>query len=169
MNLAGICVFTLRASAFASVVCAAYALILRMRRKVVLPGRLLAVFYLAALIQITVIRGGVNAGDVLHASRDAVQWLPMKTTLEQWRLGAWPFVYHVVGNLMWFVPLGAILRKKPIWVALFAGMLLSVAIEGMQWVLLTGMTDIDDVLINTCGTLIGFLCARGCARKKPVK
>ena len=57
-------------------------------------------FYLAALAEIIALRFG------RPAARVAPQLVPLRTTLEQWRAGAWPFVYHVVGNLTWFMPLG---------------------------------------------------------------
>jgi glycopeptide antibiotics resistance protein len=130
-----------------------------MREKPVTAGRLLSAFYIAALIQITVLRGGVDWGGLFQAGRSPVQWAPFKTTLEELQRGAWPFVYHVAGNLLWFVPLGWILRRKPVWVALIAGMLLSTAIECLQWGLRTGMTDVDDVILNTCGAGFGRLLA----------
>lgn len=160
MNFAGIALYTLRAAAFALAVCAVYALVCRARKRKPTWGRILSVFYLAALLEITVLRGGVAWGGFFSAPREAVQWIPLRTTLGQLRLGAWPFLYHVVGNLIWFVPLGFVLRKKPVWAALIAGALLSAAIEGMQWALMTGMPDVDDVLLNASGTVIGWLLAR---------
>lgn len=159
MGFLGIALYTLRAAAVALAVCSIYALIGKARGRTLFIGRLLSVFYLAALVQITVLRGGIEWDGFLSAPREAVQWIPFRTTLHQLRLGAWPLIYHVVGNLAWFVPLGLILRKKPVWVALVVGALLSAAIEGMQWALMTGMPDVDDVLLNASGALIGRLLA----------
>ena len=57
MNLQGIALFTLRAAGFAAGICGAYALILRARGRALSAGRLLSLFYIAALIEITVLRG----------------------------------------------------------------------------------------------------------------
>jgi len=157
MNFAGIALYTFRAAAFALAVCAVYALVMRARKKALRAGQILSVFYLAALIEITVLRGGVEWTGFFSAPREAFQWVPLRTTLGQLRLGAWPFVYHVVGNLIWFVPLGFVVQKKPVWAALVAGALLSAAIEGLQWALMTGMPDVDDVLLNAAGALVGRL------------
>ncbi len=159
MGLQGIAVYTLRAAAFAAAVTLVYALILRARGRKLAAGRLVSVFYVAALIEITVLRGGVEWGSLLSAMRVSPQWMPFKTTAGAFRGGAWPFVYHVAGNLMWFVPVGVILHRRPFWAALAGGTLLSTLIEGLQWVLMTGMADVDDVMLNACGALVGWLLA----------
>ena len=111
MRLTGILIYCLRAASFAAAVCGLYALVSWLRGRRVRPGRLVALAYLAALIQITVIRGGVDWAQVLTATRDAPRLVPLRTTLEELRAGAWPLIYHVVGNLIWFVPLGALLWR----------------------------------------------------------
>jgi glycopeptide antibiotics resistance protein len=160
MSLHGIAVFTLRAAGFAAIVCGVYTLILRIRGRRLSVGRLLSVFYISSLIEITVLRGGIAWNGLFDAERPMVQWMPFKTTLDEFKSGTWPFIYHVIGNLAWFIPLGLIMRRKSTWMALLAGILISVAIECLQWVFMTGMTDIDDVIINTGGTLTGYLLSR---------
>ena len=160
MSLSGILIYCLRAASFAAVVCALYALVCWLRGRKLRPGRLVALAYLAALLQITVIRGGVNWGQVMTATRDAPRMVPLQTTLEELRAGAWPLIYHVVGNLAWFVPLGALLRKRNALMALLAGAGTSACIELMQYLLMTGVTDVDDVLLNALGALLGWSLAR---------
>lgn len=114
----------------------------------------LTVFYLAALAEIIALRFG------RPAARVAPQPIPLRTTLEQWRAGAWPFVYHVVGNLTWFMPLGLLLPMlRPSarwWQALLLGAGLSFLVEGYQWLFGTGTPDVDDVLLNALGALLGY-------------
>ena len=160
MGFRGIALYTGRALLFALAVAGIWALILRLRGKPVSRGRILSAFYLAALVEITVLRGGVDFGGLLTAARESVQWIPLRTTLGELRLGAWPFLYHVLGNLLWFLPLGLILRRGPAWRALLLGALLSASIECLQWLLMTGMPDVDDVLLNACGALAGWLLFR---------
>ena len=160
MSVSGILIYCLRAATFAAVACGLYALVCWLRGKRVRPGRLVALAYLAALIQITVIRGGVDWAQLMTATRDAPRLVPLQTTLEELRAGAWPLIYHVVGNLVWFVPLGALLRKKNALAALLAGAGASVCIELMQYLLMTGVTDVDDVLLNALGALLGWALAR---------
>ena len=160
MIVSHILFYSLRAAAFAAVVCALYALVCAVRGRKLRPGRLASLAYLAALIQITVIRGGVNWAQVLTATRDAPRMVPLQTTMEELRAGAWPLIYHVVGNLAWFVPLGVLLRRKNALAALLAGAGASVCIELMQYLLMTGVTDVDDVLFNALGALLGWALAR---------
>lgn len=160
MSLHGIAVFTLRAAGFAAIACGLYALTVRMRGKTLSVGRLLAVFYIASLLEITVLRSGIAWGGLFDAERFAVQWMPFATTLNEFQSGTWPFIYHAGGNLAWFIPLGCVLRRKSARTALLAGMLVSVAIECLQWVFVTGRTDVDDVIFNTCGALVGYLLSR---------
>lgn len=118
----------------------------------------LTVFYLAALAEIIALRFG------RPAARVAPQLVPLRTTLEQWRAGAWPFVYHVVGNLTWFMPLGLLLpllRPSARWrQALLVGAGLSLLVEGYQFLFGTGAPDVDDLLLNALGTLLGYGLSR---------
>lgn len=160
MIVSHILFYSLRAAAFAAVVCALYALVSALRGRKLRPGRLASLAYLAALIQITVIRGGANWTEVFTATRDSARLTPLQTTLEQLRAGAWPLVYHAVGNMLWFVPLGFLLRKRNALVALLRGAELSICIELMQYLLMTGVTDVDDLIFNALGTLLGWSLAR---------
>jgi glycopeptide antibiotics resistance protein len=153
--------YVMRAVRFALVIGAAYALgrwaWLRVKgeksgwaRELV---RLLFVVYAAALVQIIALRGG--AGGVR-----AVQPVPLRTTLGELRAGLWPFIYHLVGNAIWFVPLGMFLHKKGAARAFLTGTCVSVLLECLQWTLGTGVTDVDDVIINALGAVIGSLTMR---------
>jgi len=165
MGLQGIAVYVLRATAFAAAVTLVYALILRVCSKPLSAGHLIPVFYFAALIEITVLRGGVDWGAIGCFDCRAPRLRPFRTTMEEFRRGVWPFLYHVAGNLAWFIPVGLILRRKPVWMAFLGGLMLSVLIESLQWVLNTGMTDVDDVIYNSGGALLGWLMARAIPRR----
>ena len=64
------------------------------------------VAYLAALAEIIALRIGLG-----HAAR-TLNLIPLETTLAQLRGGAWPLLYHSLGNVGWFVPLGALLAAR---------------------------------------------------------
>lgn len=155
MSLQGILIYCLRAGIFAAAVCAIYALICRMRGKPAGWKRLLAVAYIAALVQITVLRGGVDWLKVFAGGREA-QLVPLKTTVSLLGGDAWNLIYNVAGNLLWFVPLGVILGRGRALRALLLGAALSAGIELSQYLLMTGFTDIDDVILNALGALMGW-------------
>lgn len=164
MNFKGIALYSGRALVFAAVICALYALLCLLRKRKIRLHRLIAIGYIAALIQITVLRGGVDWQKVLEGARTMPQLVPLKTTVGEAKSGLWPLVYHTAGNMGWFVPLGMLMRKKRWLHALMAGAILSAGIELMQYLLMTGMTDIDDVILNALGTLIGWRLIR-CIKK----
>ena len=124
----------------------------------------LLVFYLAALLQITVIRGGVGLASVLGAPHDGstVQLVPLWYTLQQAKGGWWAIVYPICGNVLWFLPLGLLLPK--LWPQRFAcgravlgvALLLSVSIEVLQWLFGNGISDVDDVIFNVAGAWLGW-------------
>lgn len=72
------------------------------------------------------------------------------------------FIYNCFGNIMCFVPIGFLApivfsKKQTFFKIVLAGMLFSISIEIMQFFLATGVSDIDDVFFNTCGTIIGYV------------
>ena len=156
MSIAGIARYSLRAAAFAAAVCAVYALIYRLRRQRISWRRMLGVFYIAALLQITVLRSGVNWQAVLHETRPLPQLAPLGTTISLLQGGLWNLIYNIVGNLIWFVPLGMLLGQRSWKAALAAGAAISALIELCQYLLMTGTTDIDDVILNALGAWIGW-------------
>lgn len=117
------------------------------------------VVYIAMLAEIIALRLGLQPVRWLNGIRPKLR--PLQTTLETWQIGPGSFVYNLLGNLLWFVPLGALLRRlRPgltWWGALLAGALLSLALEFTQFLLGTGTPDVDDVLYNSLGALLGYL------------
>lgn len=164
MGLRGILVYSLRAAVFAAAAGVVYALYCRLLRRKFRLERLLGVMYIAALVQITVLRGGVDWLRVLHEARPFPQFIPLKTTLQEAESGLWPLIYHTLGNIGWFAPLGVILRRRGVCRVVLRSALFSAGIELAQYILMTGMTDIDDVILNTLGALVGWL-AMQCIKK----
>ncbi|WP_262314803.1 VanZ family protein [Lacticaseibacillus parakribbianus] len=91
-----------------------------------------------------------------------INWQPLVETLKL-RNGAsqLDFWYQSLGNVVWFVPFGyglaGLLRKPRLWRVLLAGVGLSVAIEGLQFLLYSGVADIDDLIFNTVGAVLGYV------------
>ena len=127
---------------------------------------LLFMLYGACLIAITAVRDGAHLLDFwkIPHSADSIQLIPIAVTLQQGRGGAWYLVYPIVGNIVWFLPFGYLLRRlRPAYgVArvLLYSILLSVGIEVVQWVLLSGISDIDDVIFNALGGVFGWLLGK---------
>lgn len=66
-----------------------------------------------------------------------------------------------MGNIVMFVPLSLVLyvvfRVRNLYLILLLGFLSSLSIETIQYIFHIGVTDIDDLIFNTLGALIGVL------------
>ena len=119
---------------------------------------LLFTLYLLALFQITVWRSGQFewlSGGTLNLTLFSEYGLLLKNHRY------WLIVYLVVGNLIWFFPFGFLLPKIVVswnkWYLIFlSGLALSLVIEMLQFLLGTGVSELDDLILNTAGTMIGF-------------
>jgi len=96
--------------------------------------------------------------------------IPFKTI---WEYLTFPFnstipIHNLLGNIVMFIPLGTYLRlfmadKK--WTNSFLWVIVStVAIESLQFTFAIGSCDIDDVLLNSLGGIIGILLYHGIFR-----
>ena len=69
------------------------------------------------------------------------------------------FFANVVGNMIIFAPFGACLaflkKDKRIWPNILIIFISSLAVEVLQWVFVIGSADVDDVILNCAGGLIG--------------
>ena len=107
--------------------------------------------YLLVLLNITVIRNFNFRGRSINLTL-IIGYIPI------FRNSISRFIYLFVGNLVWFMPFGFFLvfyKKKSFWKTVFFGFLLSLFIEVMQYILGTGVSEVDDLILNTLGCIIG--------------
>ena len=75
---------------------------------------------------------------------------------------------EVIMNIAVFIPVGFALglafRKTKGWQGVLAGMGISVGIELLQWLFRKGFVDVDDVIHNTLGCVLGYLLYLGMKR-----
>ena len=74
------------------------------------------------------------------------------------------FLRLFLGNIGWFFPFGFLFpimtdKKNPI-IIVAAGMMFSFFIETAQFILYKGVAELDDLILNTLGTFIGYLLYR---------
>lgn len=93
-----------------------------------------------------------------------VNLMPLVNTFRSYHniayIGEWNYWSNVFGNVALFVPLppllaGATGLQRRRWL-LGIGVAVSVCIECTQYVLEIGVPDIDDVLLNSVGVLVGI-------------
>lgn len=77
-------------------------------------------------------------------------------------LGMWVVLLNIVGNVAAFVPFGTLLpvfsvRCRKIWMTVYYSFELSLLVELLQLVTRVGSFDVDDLILNTLGGMLGFL------------
>ena len=136
---------------------------------------ILTLVWLAALFRITVFRNGCFSHGLCSGR---IEWDAFAYYAKLARVGWWRyFVYLFVGNLIWFAPAGVLVRLRggKLWQAALAGLLLSFVVETMQFIFGSGVSELDDLILNTCGAVLGFaaaslvyaLCRRGRRPRRP--
>lgn len=70
------------------------------------------------------------------------------------------FIKNLACNIIMFIPFGFLVplfvKRNKLWQVVIYGIILSIIIEFIQVVLTVGTGDIDDVILNSFGLLIGF-------------
>lgn len=98
-------------------------------------------------------------------SQDVVNWssnnfIPFKEML-RYRFGSRLFIKNVLGNLILFLPYGFFssytLKQEKGKLIVFLTLLASLTIECVQ-MMIGRVFDVDDILLNTLGGYIGYLC-----------
>ena len=128
---------------------------------------LLAVFslYMLALLYITVVRPGI------YYSERQLNLALFTSLIDTYRNAALgDFLWLFLGNIGWFVPFGFLLpmlRERKSLVATTAlGFALSFFIETVQFVFHKGVAELDDLILNTSGVVLGYLLYRLCKSVK---
>lgn len=82
------------------------------------------------------------------------------TEIFRYEVGSELFIFNVLGNILIFVPFGFFIshytNAKKVWPILFVSIITSITVEFVQ--LQIGRSfDIDDIILNTIGAVIGYL------------
>lgn len=108
--------------------------------------------YLTVVFSVTVSPDYVFSLEHFGQNINVVPFRVLHTDFESW------------GNIIMFIPFGTLLvllskRCQKLYVTLFAGAALSFFIELLQ-LFSVRITDIDDIILNTAGTLCGFILGK---------
>jgi len=76
-------------------------------------------------------------------------------------VGMWAFLLNTVGNAVVFIPFGFFVpligKRHNGYITVLYGILFSLGIEFTQYMTGTGIFDVDDIFLNACGCVIGYL------------
>jgi glycopeptide antibiotics resistance protein len=101
--------------------------------------------------------------------------IPFKNSINDYNhlydVGIFNYLTNLIGNVLVFMPIAFIMailfkvtRFSPV---LLTGFLLSLSIELLQYIFDVGVADIDDIMLNTLGTALGFVCYKICKKWIP--
>ena len=119
--------------------------------------------YFLIVIYFTFFKGGILHLDL--QMRSYANIIPLLETIKMFQdnfMGLGNSLYNVIGNILLFIPFGFAIpllfknHNKLFKVTLY-GFIASFSIELLQYLTCTNFTDIDDVIFNTLGALVGFL------------
>ncbi|OON99389.1 MAG: hypothetical protein ATN35_01535 [Epulopiscium sp. Nele67-Bin004] len=128
------------------------------------------VFYFLCLYVITVGRPSWTFAVVMDVAY--INIVPLVELLKLLEYGyITSFMYNVIGNIIWFVPIGILLpmqspKYRNIFVIAKCGFLTSFSIELLQFIFGTGISDVDDLIINTCGAVVGYVVYKIVVKQK---
>lgn len=126
-------------------------------------------FYMILVLMLTTFRDTYFPWQLIFNFSRPLSDVNLVFMKETWKLVYAPsrldFFYNSFGNILCLVPFGILFpivfsKKQSFLKTVLLGMLLSIGIETLQFLLETGVSDIDDVFFNTCGTILGYLIYR---------
>lgn len=134
----------------------------RIKRNPAAYSTTIFVVYIICLLKITVVRNGIRYETLFSGT---LNLLPFKNLAALYQnAGLFKFIYLFGGNIVWFIPFGFLLpfiSKKPNHSRIVMyGFALSLAIELAQFGFGTGISEVDDLILNTLGASIGYLLHR---------
>ena len=100
---------------------------------------------------------------IINGGSHSIELIPFHIIIHQFKYcntsyGLQAFVFNIIGNIGVFIPIGIILAylfDSNIKKTVLHGCIISIFIEIVQ-IPLKRTTDIDDVILNTTGTIIGY-------------
>ncbi len=83
------------------------------------------------------------------------------------RIGVKSFAVNIFGNIAAFMPYGFLLPLlnrvyRKFYIILILSVLFSLAVETAQFLLKVGVFDVDDIILNSLGGILGYLVFRAC-------
>lgn len=140
------------------------------RRKIRLAGKILLIMYVFLLIYFLFLAEwyGRKPDVNVEPRYNLVPFFEIRRYIRNRQiLGMEIVILNLMGNVIGFVPFGFLLpvvfpKMKKRWIVVSSGMLISITVEILQLYLRVGSCDVDDVILNTAGTAVGFVCYHIC-------
>ncbi len=125
-------------------------------------------FYITVFFYVLFFKN-IPPSEVFSANREYIRdinLIPFRT-ISSYLVGFNPIIAgtNLLGNIILFVPLGLYLsifaKNKKMWKSLLTVFFISLSVELLQFIFGLGTADIDDILLNSLGGLLGMLVYKG--------
>jgi glycopeptide antibiotics resistance protein len=138
------------------------------KQKIRWAGILMFILYLCGLTYFLFFAESYGRADGREYSYNLIPFLEIKRFwMNRHTLGHFAMLTNLVGNVVGFLPFGAILpvinrRTRGVFRILLFSFEFSLLVETIQLVTKVGSFDVDDLMLNTLGGVIGYLMFKGC-------
>jgi glycopeptide antibiotics resistance protein len=128
--------------------------------------------YLIVLVKVVILKNGLALTLAKHAEQYPTTWnqkiatinlTPFKTIIYylSGNLNFKTAIENLLGNILAFCPMGFLLPLlsnyfKKMRYVLFISLLVSLLIEAIQLIFSVGSCDVDDIILNVLGAVLGF-------------
>lgn len=136
----------------------------RTKQRLKTAGGLLFYLYIVMLSYFLFFSEHYGRDYVMEGYRYNLQFFKEIERFIQYRekLGFETFVVNILGNVLAFAPFGFLLplihkRYRRFFKIMFLSILFSLTVEAIQLYLKVGIFDVDDILLNTTGGLLGYI------------
>lgn len=132
------------------------------KRQIQILGKILFILYIIFLLWFLIISDWYGRDGVLKEYH--YNLIPFTEMKRFWRyreqLGVWSAI-NLLGNVLIFVPFGffeAIASQhRSFWAIMLDGFFVSLLVEVFQFLAKVGRFDVDDLILNTSGVIIGYI------------
>ena len=133
------------------------------KRQYRILGKILFVFYIVFVfyfLLVSEIYGRIGEMENYHYNLVLLQEIKRFWNYRE-QLGIFPVLANLAGNILIFIPIGFFLPMASVHrtcsVMIFESFCISLVIEVTQLITKVGCFDVDDLLLNTLGGLIGYI------------
>ena len=134
------------------------------KKKTKILGIICFILYISLLIYLVFFAESFGRTEISGARRYNLELFKEIRRFYVYRntLGIYAFLLNVAGNVLIFIPFGFILpiigkKKANIFKTLLITVIFVFVIECIQFALNVGSFDVDDILLNSIGSLIGHI------------
>lgn len=132
------------------------------RKQFRILGKILFVVYILFILYFLIFSDWYGRSGVMEDYR--YNLTPFREIRRFWeyrdQLGVWS-IANLLGNVLVFIPLGFFepmaSKRRSFWGTVIDGLLLSMVVEVFQLVSKVGRFDVDDLILNTSGVVLGYL------------